>query len=345
MPETGKRKSVTGSTRQEVQRKLAVLQRDVEQGLSVGDGRQTVGQYLASWLEVIKPTIGEGEGAWLRHEEFAPLHIIPAIGRLPLVKLTPQRVQMLYASLMDEERGPGLSSTTVNHLHGSLHKALDAAVRLGLVARNVTELMDVPYAAHHEIHPLTREQMPRLLEAESWERYRVRLEALFALALATGMRHTPGALEHAHRNQTFTFKQPKTRKSHRRISLAAETVDTLRTHWVRQLAERLKAGQAWVGERWDDLVFTNEIGAPLAPDGAVRSTFFRLLRRAGLPKIRFHDLRHTCATLALSANVNPKVVSDMLGHSTIAITLDIYLHVLPDMQQDAAATLAAILYG
>ncbi len=362
LAETGRRKSVTGTTRQEVQRKLSALQRDIERGLSPGDGRQTVAQYFAGWLETIKPTVGAG--AWLRHEEFARLHIIPAIGRLPLVKLTPQRVQALYTALLDKERGrggKGLSGTTVNHLHGSLHKALDAAVRLGLVARNVTELVDVPRMAHHEIHPLTGEQACMLLETMEGER----LEALYALALATGMRQGEllalhwrdveldgrggtGALSvrwnMRHRDQTFTFKQPKTRKSRRRISLAPEVVDVLRAHRARQLTERLKAGSAWVGEQWDNLVFSTEIGSPLAPDGAVRSTFTRLLRQAKLPRIRFHDLRHTCATLALAANVNPKLVSDMLGHSTVAITLDIYSHVLPDMQQDAAAAIAAMLY-
>jgi integrase len=363
LAETGRRKSVTGETRQEVQRKLGALQRDIEQGLAPGDGRQTVAQYLTGWLETIRPTVGAG--AWLRHEEFARLHIIPALGRVALVKLTPQRVQALYAALLasplDKEQGPGLSGTTVNHLHGSLHKALDAAVRLGLVPRNVTELVDVPRMAEHEIHPLTSEQSRKLLATLKGER----LEALYALALATGMRQGEllalhwrdvelegrggrGALSvrwnMRHRDQVFTFKQPKTRASRRRISLAPEIVDALRAHRARQLAERLKAGSAWVGEQWDSLVFTTEIGSPLAPDGAVRSTFTRLLRQADVPRIRFHDLRHTCATLALSANVNPKVVSDMLGHSTVAITLDIYSHVLPDMQEDAAATIAAILY-
>ena len=105
------------------------------------------------------------------------------------------------------------------------------------------------------------------------------------------------------------------------------------------------SGRSGVDEQWNDLVFTNVLGIPLHATGIVRSTLRRLLRTASLPQIRFHDLRHTCATLALSANVNPKVVSEMLGHSTVAITLEIYSHVLPDMQQDAAASLAAILYG
>lgn len=351
-PETGKRRSITGNTRQEVQRKLTALQRDIDQGLSVGDGRQTVAHYLTSWLETIRPTIDAG--TWDTHESYVRVHFVPTLGRLQLVKLTPQRVQAFYAALL----GAGLSTTTVNHMHGSLHKALDAAVRLGLTPRNAADMVDVPRVAHHEIHPLNREQARVFVEAAAGER----LEALYALALATGMRQGELLALHwgdidmerrvlsvrwsvRYRSGVFTFKEPKTRRSRRRIALADQTVELLRAHRRRQLEERLCAGSAWQGEAYDELVFCNEIGTPLSLYGPVRSGFLRVLRRSGVPTIRFHDLRHTCATLALSSNVNPKVVSEMLGHSTVAITLDIYSHVLPDMQEDAAATLAAILYG
>jgi len=209
---------------------------------------------------------------------------------------------------------------------------------------------------------MTREQVRTFLEMARGER----LEALYVVALATGMRQ--GELLALHwqdvdfdegaiyvrwnlrrRESVFRFKQPKTRKSRRRIALAAPTIDALRAHRTRQIAERLKAGNVWQSgsqrEQWNELVFCNEIGGPYIPSSAVRSTFIRILRRGNLPMIRFHDLRHTCATLALSARVNPKVVSEMLGHSTIAITLDIYSHVLPDMQQDAVAVMAQLLYG
>ncbi|HEX5157651.1 MAG TPA: site-specific integrase [Ktedonobacterales bacterium] len=356
LAETGKRKSVTGATRQEVQRKLSALVRDIEQGLSPGDGRQTVAQYLTSWLETIKPTMEES--TWVTHGSYARMHFIPALGRMQLMQLTPQRIQAFYARLL----AGGLSSTTVNHMHGSLHKALDAAVRLGLVARNVTELVDVPRMASHEIHPLTKEQARQLLYVARGER----LEALFTLALATGMRQGEILALHwrdvdldaralsvrwslRYHQGVFTVKEPKTRRSRRRIALAEQTVEALRAHRTRQLGERLKAGSGWQGAAWDDLVFCTEIGSPLTSNGQVRSTLRRIIRHASpaapLPAIRFHDLRHTCATLALASNVNPKVVSEMLGHSTVAITLDIYSHVLPDMQEDAAAAVAAMLYG
>lgn len=354
----GRRWTVSGATRQEAQRKLTGLQREIEQGGALGDSRQTVAQYWMSWLETVKAT-SEDQSAWANHETYARLHILPRLGLVRLGKLTPQHLQEFYATLANEA---GLASTTIHHIHTSVHKALDAAVRLGLATRNVSEYVDVPRKRHYEIRPLTREQARTFLEFAAGER----LEALYVVALATGMRQ--GELLALHwqdvdfdegaiyvrwnlrrRAGVFRFKQPKTRKSRRRIALAPQTIEALRAHRARQLAERLKAGNVWQdgqkGEQWNELVFCNEIGGPYIPSSAVRSTFTRILRRGGLPKIRFHDLRHTCATLALSARVNPKVVSEMLGHSTIAITLDIYSHVLPDMQQDAVAVMAQLLYG
>ena len=135
------------------------------------------------------------------------------------------------------------------------------------------------------------------------------------------------------------FAEPKTRQSRRQIALAGEVVATLRQHRMRQAAERLRAGPAWQDI---DLVFCAALGGPLSARGMVRQ-FKHLLADAGVPPIRFHDLRHTAATLLLSARVNPKVVSEMLGHASIGITLDIYSHVLPDMQAHAAAEMDAAL--
>ncbi|HEU5347344.1 MAG TPA: site-specific integrase [Ktedonobacterales bacterium] len=348
----GRRWTVTGATRQEAQRKLSALVREIEQGGALGDSRQTVAHYWTAWLETVKAT---SETAWVNHEMYTRIYVIPLLGKVRLARLSPQHLQDFYATLINET---GLSSTTVHHLHTSVHKALDAAVRLGLVPRNASEYVDPPRKRHYEIQPLTRDQVRAFLAAAAGER----LEALYVAALATGMRQ--GELLALHwadvdfeecaiyvrwnvrrRDGAFHFKQPKTRKSRRRIALAPETLEYLRAHRTRQFAERLRAGNVWEGDQWNHLVFCNEIGGPYIPSSAVRSTFTRILRRATLPRIRFHDLRHTCATLALSARVNPKVVSEMLGHSTIAITLDIYSHVLPDMQQDAVSVMAQLLYG
>jgi integrase len=296
---------------------------------------------------MIKPTIEES--TWIRHRQYCELHIIPRIGRLKLTALTPQQVQELYANRL----AAGLASTTVNHLHDTLHKALKRAMRLGLVARNVTELVDVPRVGPSEMRPLSREETHRLIEAAACDR----LEALYVLAIATGMRQSEllglrwpdfdfsaGVVRVRTQlkrtlEKTWVFHEPKTRRSRRQVALAAPAIVALQRHQEQQQLERVTLGAAYED---NGLVFCTQLGRPLIKGNVYRS-FLRLLDKAALPRMRFHDLRHTCATLLLIARVNPKVVSEMLGHASVSITLDIYSHVIPDMQQDAAAIMAAVL--
>ncbi len=337
----GKRKSLYGQTRQEAQRKLAAAQRDVEAGLPVISDRQTVEQYLTSWLETIEPTMEFG--SWKRHREFVRLHIVPKVGHVRLRELSAQHVQQLYADRL----ATGLSSSTVHHLHATLHKALSDAELLGLVARNVCKLVKAPRMAETEIHPLSSQQVRTLLDAATGDR----LEVLYVVALATGMRqsellglrwadvdldaHPTGLIrvrtQLARRNGTWMWKEPKTKRSRRQIALPQPVVEALRHHRVHQAQLRLRLGEAWQDH---DLVFCTRIGGPLFGTHVLRR-LVQLLRTAGLPRIRFHDLRHTAATLLLSARVNPKVVSEMLGHADVSITLRVYAHVLPHMQQAA----------
>lgn len=346
--EGGGRKYFRGKTRQEVQRKLAAARRSQEDGLGQVAGQQTVAQYLASWLDAIKPTIDYG--AWKRHEEFVRLHIVPTIGYMRLSALSAQQVQALYADRL----ASGLSTSTVHHLHASLHKALKDAERLRLVARNVSTLVNVPRMAESEIHPLTYEEARIFLDMASGDRQ----YALYALALASGMRQSEllglqwpevdldAALVRVRwqlkrEDGRWVWKQPKTRRSRRQIAVAPSVVTALWVHHAMQEKERLRVGSAWEDHQ---LVFSTHLGRPLSARNIYRA-FQGLLEKGALPRIRFHDLRHTAATLLLAGRVNPKVVSEMLGHATVAITLDIYSHVLPDMQQDAAATLERLLYG
>lgn len=348
---TGKRASFYGKTRQEVQRKLAAAQRDQEQGLPVLSDRQTMAQYLVTWLDSIRPTMEAS--TWTRHREYVQLHIVPAVGTVRLRDLSAQQVQQLYAQRL----AAGLSSSTVHHLHATLHKALKDAERLGLVARNVTKLVNVPRMAETEIHPLTREQARTLLDTVDETRW----EALYVMALATGMRlgellglrwadleldTRPTALVHVRAQLKrvegdWVWKEPKTKRSRRQIALPETVIEVLRRHHSRQDAERVRLGPAYTDY---DLVFCTQTGGPLIARNVYRNCM-GLLDKAKLPRIRFHDLRHTTATLLLSARVNPKIVSEMLGHASIAITLDIYSHVLPDMQQDAATAMGQLLHG
>jgi integrase len=342
----GKRKWLYGKSRTDVAQRLARIRGDRDKGLVIPGEKQTVAVYLRSWLEIVRPTVRES--AWIRYEQLLRVHAIPDIGRISLARLTPQHVQQLYADRLATGRSP----TTINHLHGVLHHALEDAVRMNLVPRNVSSLTKPPRVATHEMKVYSPEEVDTLLAVAKGHR----LEAMFALAVSTGMREgeiialkwpdvdlAKGALR-VRRGRQRTLKgyidgNPKTDSGRRTIRLTRTATDALRSHRTRQLQERLRLGEAWEDR---DLVFPSEVGRSL--DGPnVLKTYYRVIKKAGLPRIRFHDLRHTAATLLLLQGVPAKVVSEMLGHANIAITLDLYSHVTPDMQEQAAAAMEDIL--
>jgi integrase len=214
-----------------------------QMGLSVTTNaageRQALGPYLTSWLETTKPVLEEG--TWLQRRWLVEQHIVPALGAVRLSQLTAQQVHTLYMSKL----GEGLSSTSIHHLHATLHRALEQAMRLGLVMRNVTDLVDAPRMAGIELHPLSPEEARAFLDVASSER----LEALYVMALATGMRQSellglrwadldldldalpvPVARVQVHLKREggkFVFKAPKTRRSRQQIALAAPAVAAL----------------------------------------------------------------------------------------------------------------------
>jgi integrase len=312
----------------------------------VGD-KQSIAQYLVSWLEMVKPTVRPS--TWQRYRELLLLHAVPTLGKVRLSRLNAQHIQSLYAAKLES----GLSPTTVHHLGTALHGALAKAERLGLVARNVCDLVDVPRMADHEMHVLTPQQVRTLLDTVHGDR----LEALYVLAITTGMRQgellalrwrdvdlgrgsvSVRATLRRMKQGGYTFAPPKTKRSQRQITLTQRAVEVLRRHRLHQNVERLES-PVWED---NDLVFPNTLGRPMDGTNLLHYHFYPLLKRTGLPRIRFHDLRHTAATLLLGRGVNPKIVSEMLGHASVGITLDTYSHVLPTMQQSAAAEMDAAL--
>lgn len=345
----GKRKYLYGRTRQDVGRKLTVVLKAKQDGLPIPGERQTVGQYLEGWLESARPSLRPR--TWARYEQYLRLHAIPEIGRLSLAKLGPQHLQRLYSSRLEA----GLSPTSVAHLHAVLHRALGQAARWGLVARNVAGLVTRPRIKRQEMATLTPGQARAFLDAAQADR----LCALYAVALSTGMRQgeilalrwrdvdlEAGTLQvRATLQRTgdgFLFAEPKTAHSRRQVALTGTAIAALRRHRRAQAEERLQLGAVWED---NDLVFANEVGRPVEATNLIRRSFHPLLKRAGLPRIRFHDLRHTAATLMLGRSVHPKVVAEMLGHSQIAVTLDLYSHVTPTMQREAVSALDAVLKG
>lgn len=355
----GKRKCYYGETRQEVARKLAEAMRDRDKGLpQQSDERLRLSTFLSEWLDGKRATLRPR--TWTRYCELLA-HVQTALGSQKLTRITPRELQRFYSDLQAEKpEGAGLSPTTAHHVHSALRQALASAERQGLLARNPADLVDAPRMRQTEMHTLDLQQSRTLLEAARDDR----LEGLYALALTTGMRQ--GELLalrwrdvdlDAHHlqvrgtlawrtGQGFSIGQPKTKRSRRRIDLDAEAVAALRRHKARQAEERLAAGALWGSEsHWPDLVFTSEIGGPLDARNLAQRSFNRLLKRADLPIIRFHDLRHTAATLMLLQGINAKIVSERLGHSSVGITLDRYSHVLPSMQRDAAQVIGKALFG
>ena len=343
-----RRKTYYGQTRKAVQEQLTAALRVQQQGLPIStNDRQTVAQYFVHWLETIKPTTRFN--TWARYEQYIRLYLAPSLGGIALSKLTPQHVQALYSAKLTE----GYAVTTIAHLHSVVHHGLDVALRLGLVQRNVSELVDAPPIQRAQTAPLSLAQVRALLSAAASDR----LEALYVVAITTGMRQgelfalkwqdvdetSPSVYVRATLQSThagLVFYQPKTPRSRRKITLTSFAVKALRRHRARQLEERLARGPSW---QEMDLVFTNMEGGALRKSNVLHDSFKPLLKRAGLPAIRFHDLRHTAATLMLLQGIHPKVVSEMLGHASISITLDLYSHVLPNMQKDAVGRMDTLL--
>lgn len=345
-----KRRTVYGKTRKEVAKKLTGALSDREGGLVFDAEGLRLEEYLNRWLEdSVKDTVRNT--TYERYEQICRTHIVPLLGGVKLKALSPTHVRGLY-----KEKLSSLSPRTVQYIHVTLHKALKQAVRDGLIPRNATEAVKPPQVRREEIRPLTADQVKLLLDAAS--EAGDRLEALYVLAVHTGLRQgellglkwddinlEAGTLQVRRALTTakggLRLAAPKTKGSRRRVSLTGAATDALKAHLKRQLEEIDRAGPLW---QEHGLVFASETGAPLDRRGLTSRRFKPLLKRAGLPeKTRFHDLRHTCATLLLTKNVNPKVVSEMLGHSNIAITLDTYSHVLPNMQDSAARALEEAL--
>lgn len=342
-----KRKTLYGKTRAEVAKKLTKVLSDRADGIIFDDRGLTVGGYMDRWLKDVRDTVRKST-----HERYGHAiepHIKPALGHLKLKDLTPAHARWFYRERLDS----GLAPATVHKLHVVLHKALKAAVADGLIPRNAAAGLKLPRITREEVDPLTEEQARRLLKTACGNR----LEALYVLALNTGMRQGEllalkwddvdlerGVLRVrrtlTHADKAYVLGEPKTAKSRRTIRLTPNAVSSLRTHLSRQLEEMERVSSLY---QPGGLIFATETGTIINPSNLRNRSFKPLLVAAGLPPIRFHDLRHTCATLLLSKDVNPKVVSEMLGHSSISVTLDIYSHLLPDMQEKAAKALEEAL--
>ena len=366
----------------------AKLVRDARVGVRVVDGRQTLGEWLARWLEIRGQTVDQRSAE--SYERAARLHITPVLGSVRLCDLAPYHPDRVFARM--RAKGLRIYSAVYHVLHASLRDAM----RQGYVARNVADLMTAPANVDGVHEPYTPEQALRYLtyaldpeiarpaprgspSVTRVERYNrpVRLGPMLALTMLTGLRigevaglawrdvdltaqkPTRPSLKVVYqcywKHGDPIFKRPKTPGSRRAVLLMPRAVEALMRWRARQREERLRAGSAWVTSltglsagrlgqtiSFEGLVFTDPIGRPLSHHH-IRSQHWRTCKLAGLPIIRPHDLRHSFATLMLSAGVNPKVVAEMLGHSSVNMTLNRYSHVLPVKQMTAIDELSHFL--
>lgn len=340
----GQRVSRWARTERDAKRILAELRQTRASGGSVENERITVAAYLVQWLAAAKPDLAGVTHD--RYEQLVRVHIMPTLGKRRLVELRPQHVHALYTAKRET-----LSETTVHHLHACLHTALQQAVRWEIVSRNVCDLVKAPRVEKYAAAVLTRDQERQLLAAARGDR----LEALYVLALTTGMREgellglkwenvdlTAGLLwvrtALSVPKSGTTLKRPKNKSSDRPVILVSIAADALTQHKRRQAEERLAAG-----DRWQDrgLVFPNTIGGFILPGNFLRRGFWPLLERAGLPRLRLHDLRHNFSTGLHEAGVPVEQVSALLGHARTSTTLDIYTHGTAAMAEAARAALEA----
>lgn len=336
----GKRKTKYGKTQKEVKDWLLEIRQSIGEGYTPEADKMTLAVFLEKYLKDYAKHAVKAS-TYQSYEQYIRLYLLPELGTVRLSQLRPDHLHTVYSKM----RGRGLSERTCQYTHGILHRALNKALKWGLVTRNVADAADAPKPRRKVMKVWTRDQVRTFLEHIKGHRW----AALFFLACSTGMREgellglpwsavdlQEGKLQV---NQTLmlvggklTLTQPKSDRSRRLIVLPAFVVEAFKEHKTHQ--DTLKAGN------WTEhgLVFTTNVGTPISPRNLIR--FFKQeLAEAGLPDIRFHDLRHTAASLLLERNTHPKVVQELLGHSSVTLTLDTYSHLMPTMQSEAAKSM------
>lgn len=354
-PSTGKRKyhnkNVRG-TKKDAQQYLTSALRECDLGSFAKPSSEPLGKYLDRWLQTAaKPKLKAR--TFRDYETLLARYVRPWLEGRPLVKVTPFDVQSVYGKIIEN----GLSARTVRYTHAVLRSALQQAVKWRLLTYNPADAVELPRQSRKEINVLSTEQTRALLRAANKDR----IGALFALAVTAGLRPSEylalkwtdldmkaGTISVTRslewlQGGGWQFAETKRSRSRRTVKLQKHVLRTLNKNKTAQEAARKEANGRWTD---NGLIFTTRTGGPLDERNVAQQDFVRVLTAAKLStEFRLYDLRHTAATLALAANVPPKVVSEMLGHASAAFTLDVYSHVLPHMQDSAAAKVEALLTG
>lgn len=347
-PDGGRtRRQVYGSTRAEVAGKLRELIASTERGIPMAGSTWTVETYSEYWLtnasSTLRPATLSNYGWVLRK------YIIPTVGDVRLERLTPAHVRKLHGAV----QSVGVSARTIQLTHAVLRSMLSEAVREEVISRNVGTLVRPPRLEKSERRPWSAEDVARFRTISIGHR----LHTLFELAYSVGLRrgellglrwsdvdldghllHVRQTMQRLGSDHGRVFGPPKSARSRRSVPVPDSVARSLQLHRASQSAELR------VTDRSNelDLVFTTSVGTPIEPSN-LRRDFESLIVAAGVPRIRFHDLRHTCASLLFDRGVPPRVVMDLLGHSTLSITTDLYAHVMPTTLANAASAMDDLL--
>jgi integrase len=351
------RKKVSGRTRAEAVGKLRKLREQVDVG-TVPDDRLTIKAFLERWLTVNLPG-SVSESTEDDYNDTVRLHLVPALGRKRLTKLTVIDLDKLWKA----KREAGYSANSIRIMRTVLRKAIGQAEREGIVPRNVAALSSAPRVRAKEGRTLTIEQARQLLDATTGHRFDIAI----MIALAYGMRRgevlglhwsaldlEAGTLRITHgvkriknreaatdRRTRLVVSELKTAKSRRTLVLTPEILAKLRVHRTRQAEAKIATGPLW---REHGLIFTSEVGTPMDPDN-FSHTFSKLCQKAGLGHWHPHELRHSGASLMLAQGTPLHVVSEILGHASITITKDVYGHLLEGDKRAAATSMSQALFG
>ncbi len=317
------------------------------QGLVFAGSKVSLSKFLDEWLVVAKTSVRPN--TYQQYSQVVHQHINPVLGYIVLKDLRPDHVQSLYTNKLAN----GVSPNTTRMIHAVIHRALNHALKLGLVYRNVADSVTRPKVVRKEMKTLNDFQVRQLIQVAESEQMRL----LLWVAVVTGLRQgellglkwsdldwTSRRIQVQRQVQRrkgvgLVFCEPKSASGRRVIVLGKSTIEKLREYKNNQAKESILLGEKW---HENGLIFPSPIGTPLDPSNVLK-TYKDCLNRAGLPNLRFHDLRHTAATLMLQQGVNPKIVSERLGHSDISLTLNTYSHVLPPMQEEAAEKMDDLL--
>ena len=330
----------------DAQKRLNELLVSLEKGVPVPAGRLTVAEHLHQWLDGYVKT-NCSQRTLDGYQSIATHHLIPSLGHIKLKQLQTPAIQAYYGKACET-----LSARTVHHQHRVLSQSLKYAVRQGYLGRNPAEFVDPPTPRKKAMRTLTPAEVEVLFETASDNHY----YPVIYTAVSTGLRQAEllglrwrdidldmlsiSVSQVLYKRQgVCQFKEPKTAHSRRRVAMTPKLALFLREYRLEREALYLTLGKAFT---LDSLVFGSPEGKPFDP-GVLSHTFNKLVRKAGLSNVRFHDLRHTFASLMLLRGAKPKVISEALGHSSVAFTMDTYSHIIEGMQEDAMALLDEVL--